>query len=70
MDTNTYEDLINLVKRAKDGGVACVIVFKPDATDNDESVTLPDMILSSTDKADVIAALLGNSPFDDEGDET
>ena len=46
-------------------GITCIIVFKPDARENDGSgYLLPDMILSTTSDPAVIDALLGVEEID------
>jgi len=64
MIDGSYKEYVDVVKHAKDQGLVCVLVYKPDARDDDGSgSSIPDMIISTTEEPNVIAAMLGNYPL-------
>lgn len=62
-----YGEILGRLKEAKQAGVTGIVVFKPNA-ESDEGVSFPDMIATTADNPEIIAALLGNWPIktDDE----
>jgi hypothetical protein len=56
----SYQEYLDLIKEAGQNGLTAVLVFKPDARDDDGSgCQIPDMIISTTNDPAVIEALLG-----------
>jgi len=60
VDTELYKEMIETVQRAKNSGVECVLVFKPDVQEEQGEPESPDMIVCTSGDPKVIAALLGN----------
>lgn len=64
MNLTEYENLLHFMEKAKGTGVTCVLVFKPNLIsvkeDQIQGADYPDLIASTTDDAEVIAAMLGN----------
>jgi hypothetical protein len=57
---SVYTDLIDIIKEAKDKGVAAVAVYKPDTQREQGEPEDPDLIVCTHEDPDVISALLGN----------
>lgn len=57
---SVYTELIDIIKDAKEKGVAAVAVYKPDTQRDKGEPEDPDMIVCTHEDPDVIAALLGN----------
>jgi len=64
VDITDYQDLVDVAKKAKELGLACVIVFKPDCREDEGTSESADMVISSADDPQVIAALLGNLVYE------
>jgi hypothetical protein len=57
---SVYTELIDIIKDAKEKGVAAVAVYKPDTQHEQGIPEDPDLIVCTHEDPDVIAALLGN----------
>jgi hypothetical protein len=55
-----YQEYLDLIKEAEQNNLTCILIFRPDAREDDGTgPSIPDMILSTTSDPAVIEALLG-----------
>ena len=64
LDASDYEAFVKVIKLAKDQSVQAIIVFKPNEQNEQGDSESPDMIVCTSNKPNVIAALLGNYQVD------
>lgn len=61
--------IFEMLEKAKDKGLSAVFVYKPNVSENDTGEDSPDLIVSNSTDAAVIAALLGHSGCCEDDDE-